>query len=115
MKNRDIKIIEKFLEHIEDVKDFVGNSNCAEFMSNKKDMMATAFAIAQIGELTMQISDEVKVILQEVDWRGIKGFRNWLIHNYEKVELPAFWDVIKNDLPELETRLKDFLKRKETF
>jgi uncharacterized protein with HEPN domain len=72
---------------------------------------ATAFSIAQIGELTTLLSDEAKSQLSKIDWKGVKDFRNWVIHNYKKVDLLIFWEVIQDDLPEMEAMLKVFLSK----
>jgi len=111
MNTRDVKVIEKFFEHIDDVKSFVGDMSYEEFLSDKKVKNATAFSIAQIGELTTLLSEEAKAELSNIDWKGVKGFRNWVIHNYEKVDLLTFWEVVQDDLPEMETLLKDFLSK----
>jgi uncharacterized protein with HEPN domain len=109
MNTRDVKVLEKVFEHINDVKSFVGDMSYEDFLANKQVKNATAFSIAQIGELTTLLSEEIKVELNNIDWKGVKGFRNWVIHNYEKVDLLMFWDVIQNDLPKMENILKDFM------
>jgi uncharacterized protein with HEPN domain len=109
MNTRDVKVIKKFFEHIEDVSEFVGNMNYEEFLLNKQVKNATAFSIAQIGELTTLLSDEAKAGLTDIIWKDVKSFRNWVIHNYEKVDLLIFWDVIQNGLPEMKAILENFL------
>ena len=109
MNTRDAKVIGKVLEHIDDVKSFIGDMSYEEFLASTLVKNATAFSVAQIGELTTVLSDDAKARLVDIDWRGVKGFRNWIIHNYEKVDVLMFWDVVQHSLPEMEAILTGFL------
>ena len=35
--------------------------------------------------------------------------RNYIVHEYFQVDNTVIWDVIQNDLPNLETQIKDYL------
>jgi len=36
-------------------------------------------------------------------WQNIRGFGNWLRHQYERVELRVIWKTVIDDLPTLKT------------
>lgn len=36
--------------------------------------------------------------------------RNYIVHEYFQVDNTVIWDVIQNDLPLLETQVKEYLK-----
>lgn len=48
-----------------------------------------------------------------MDWRGIVGFRNVLVHDYLGVDLNRVWRVVERDLPELEQQIAGILRREE--
>lgn len=37
----------------------------------------------------------------EIPWVRIGNFRNLLIHEYDKVDLPLVWHVVTSDVPQL--------------
>ena len=59
-----------------------------------------------IGEASKRISAELKARHPSIDWRGMVGFRNFLIHVYFGVDLSTVWQIIQDDLPVLGTQLK---------
>jgi uncharacterized protein with HEPN domain len=56
-----------------------------------------------IGEAAKQLSAAILKQAPEVDWRGLKGFRDVLIHAYHNVDLEYVWEMIERKLPELES------------
>lgn len=66
-----------------------------------------------IGQSPGRISDELRRRHSDVDWRGIVGFRNVLVHDYLGVDLNRVWRVVERDLPELEQQIAGILRREE--
>ncbi len=53
-------------------------------------------------ESTQRLTESTKARHPEVDWRGISGLRNVLVHSYFEVDLETIWTIIQRDLPVLE-------------
>lgn len=53
-------------------------------------------------ESTQRHTESTKARHPEVDWRGISGLRNVLVHSYFEVDLETIWTIIQRDLPVLE-------------
>ena len=66
-----------------------------------------------IGEAVKQLSPELVEQYPNVPWRRIAGFRDVLIHNYMGVDLDEVWNVIENDLPELEETIEAMREKTE--
>lgn len=62
-----------------------------------------------IGEATKHLSPELKQSHPEIQWRGLAGFRDVLIHNYMGVDLVEIWNIIENELPHIKSSLKPVL------
>ena len=48
---------------------------------------------------TSGLDEDLKANHPEIDWRGISGFRNILVHQYLSVNPLRVWNVIEQYLP----------------
>jgi uncharacterized protein with HEPN domain len=66
-----------------------------------------------LAESTQRLSEGFKKEYSEIDWGGIAGFRNQLVHGYLGIDEQTIVDVIENDLPPLkQTVLEALVKLK---
>ena len=65
----------------------------------------TRFAVERnfeiIGEAAARISEDFKMSHPEIEWRILKDFRNFIIHEYFRINNEIIWDTIQIRLPEL--------------
>lgn len=64
-----------------------------------KDAVERNFEI--IGEAASRVSEEFKTTHSNIEWRIIKDFRNFIIHEYFGIDNLIVWDIIKYRLPDL--------------
>lgn len=62
-----------------------------------------------IGEATKHLSLDLKQSHPEIQWRGLAGFRDVLIHNYMGIDSEEVWNIIENELPQIKSSLKPVL------
>jgi uncharacterized protein with HEPN domain len=48
-----------------------------------------------VGEIAKRLPPELLITQPAVDWRALKGFRDYLAHNYDKVEAQIIWDAVE--------------------
>ena len=65
--------------------------------------------LGQIGELAKLVSDGTQAAAPQIHWKGIRGLRNRIVHDYENVDLAMLWSVITSDLPELLSKIEEIL------
>jgi uncharacterized protein with HEPN domain len=62
-----------------------------------------------IGEASVNISDDLKAQYPNVDWKAMRGMRNFITHQYFGVSLTIIWDIVANDIPVLKKQIKDII------
>jgi uncharacterized protein with HEPN domain len=57
------------------------------------------------------LSADLKAAHPEVDWRGISGLRNILVHDYLGINLRRVWEIVERDLHALKEQVEALLAR----
>jgi uncharacterized protein with HEPN domain len=81
-----------------------------QFLSDKKTQDAVLRNLQILAESTQRISPELKNAHSEIDWRGISGFRNVLVHDYLGVNLITAWGIIEGPIKDLKKRMSEVLE-----
>ena len=108
MKNKII--VEKILKYISKVLDYTNDTEYDDFINNSILVEACVFNLSQIGELANKIDKEFEESNPSIPWRVMYGLRNKIVHDYEGVNLVLIWDIVKEDLPELNIQLEELYK-----
>lgn len=64
-----------------------------------------------IGEAAKNVPDEVREDIRGVDWRGVAGLRDVLIHAYFRIDDDTMWTVVHEHLPGLRDSVRTYLDR----
>lgn len=103
------KLPEKYLLHILDEVNYLldTSSNLTEPRFSQDPTLQRAYSrsLEIIGEATKNIPDEFKQQHPHIDWKGMAGMRDRLIHGYFGVDYHIVWDVVRNELPHLKTKI----------
>lgn len=62
-----------------------------------------------IGEAAKRLDDAYRAAHPEIPWRAMAGLRDVLIHQYQGVDIPKVWGIVKNDLPGLRRAIEELL------
>jgi uncharacterized protein with HEPN domain len=62
-----------------------------------------------IGEASVNVSDDLKEQYPDVDWKEMRGMRNFVTHQYFGVSLTIIWDIVANDIPVLKKQIGDII------
>ena len=64
-----------------------------------------------LAESAKRVSAELKAAHPEIDWHGIVGFRNVLVHDYLGINFQRIYDIVTLDLPDLKLKIETVLNR----
>ena len=104
---KDKIIVEKIIKYISKVLYYTKEIEYDDFTDNSMLVEACVFNLSQIGELANKIDKEFEEKNSSIPWRVLYGLRNKIVHDYEGVNLVLIWDIVKEDLPELNNQLKE--------
>jgi uncharacterized protein with HEPN domain len=80
-----------------------------DFSSDLTRQEAVIRNLEVIGEAAKNVPRELRSRYPQVDWARMGGLRDILVHQYFAVDLEIIWDIISNNLPELEVQIKRIL------
>ena len=66
-----------------------------------------------LGQSAGRLSDALRNARPEVDWRGIIGLRNILVHDYLGISLVRIWEIVEHDLPDLRQKVEVLIQELE--
>ncbi len=107
MVKDDLAYVEHILDCIRKIKEFSEGISFREFSSNELIQDAIIRNIEIIGEASKKISSDTKQIYFEIPWKEISGMRDKLIHDYLGVDVEVVWRTIKEDIPILESQIRE--------
>jgi uncharacterized protein with HEPN domain len=83
------------------------------FLADEDLRRAFARSLGIIGEAAKRVSDEFRQQHEEIDWRGMAGMRDRLIHDYFGVDYELVWEVVTVHVPTLGRQIKSLLGEDE--
>lgn len=112
-----MKYDKPYLKHILDEINFIiDKSENLEYENLLQDeTLKRAFlrSLEVIGEATKNLSKDLRKSHPEVEWKGLTGLRDILIHKYFGILWDNVWDVIKNKIPAVKEKIESIIKQIE--
>ena len=101
MEDRTLLRIDSILRHIEKVLSQTKGLTVQELEAQDLLLRATCFSIAQIGEQMVKLEDLLEAKYPDLPWRSARGMRNFIVHDYEHIDVAQVHSTINQDLPAL--------------
>lgn len=80
---------------------YVSAVSLDEFLQDDMRQSAVLHQFTIIGEACRRISAAYRTKHPEVNWAGIIGLRNKIVHDYEDINLDHVWRVATQEVPAL--------------
>ncbi|SEO06297.1 Uncharacterized conserved protein, contains HEPN domain [bacterium A37T11] len=105
MSERDLSLLLQDIEQaVKSILDYTYGYSFSDYEQDLKTRHAVERNFEIIGEAAARISTDFKNKYPEIEWRILKDFRNFIIHDYFGINHDIVWDTIQLRLPDL---LKD--------
>ncbi len=106
MYRRDIALyLTDIEESIAAIEEFTDGVSYEFFAADRKTYSATLREFIVIGEAIAHLPGDVKGRVPSIEWRQIKDFRNFIIHEYFGIDSRIVWDAVRYELPELKREI----------
>ena len=107
MSRRDWSLlIEDMLEAIGKIEAYLDGYDEGRFQADSRTVDAVVRNLEVLGEAANALPAAIQATAPAVDWRGLVGLRNRLIHEYFGVSLSTVWVIATQELPALRTALE---------
>jgi len=109
--SRGIEILlGEILDAIALLRDYTEGLDFDAFAANVEKQDSVIRRLEIIGQAVKGVPDDLRVKHSAVPWRDIAGARDILIHEYFRVDLEMAWDMVRKDLPLLESEVQSMLQ-----
>ncbi|MBI2674244.1 MAG: DUF86 domain-containing protein [Candidatus Yanofskybacteria bacterium] len=108
--DKDKIYLQHILEAIQKIESYTAGHTEGTFSNDDLVSDAVVREIEIIGEAARNMSDELKQTNREIVWRDVTDMRNFLTHEYFKVDRHVVWNTITKDLPVMREEVKRLLK-----
>ena len=102
-------ILQKLLDYTRKIQVYCEGCSYEEFSQDSKLVEACVFNLSQMGELCRLAGPGLIERYKQIPWHEMYGLRNRIVHDYEGVNLRLVWEIISEDIPDLEQSLSHLL------
>jgi uncharacterized protein with HEPN domain len=86
---------------------YVDQTTKEAFLSDTKSQDSVIRRLEIIGEAAKRISEETRNAHADFPWKEMIGMRNFLIHDYDDIDIHIVWRTVTKDLPDLLSKMKN--------
>ncbi len=94
---------------IKRIEEYTAHLSFEELSTDQKTIDAVIRNFEIISEAIKNLSPEIKS-KYDYDWRSVAGLRDIFIHGYFVMSLKIIWDIVQNEIPELENNVREIVE-----
>ena len=111
MRNREWSFyIQDMIDFCDKAQSYTSGMDFDAFVADELIYDATLHNLQLIGEAATRIPKHVRQAYPDIQWRDIIGTRNRLAHSYLTISNNIIWNIIQNDIPDLQPKLREILQ-----
>lgn len=112
MNRTQVIYVRDILDRIRRIERYTSDGR-EDFLASelKQDGVIRSFEV--IGEVVKRLDVELLNEHPDVQWSDFAGFRDVLIHQYERIRMDLVWEYVLEDVPPLKTTIETILRELE--
>lgn len=99
------------IEAVDLINEEMAGIGLRAFEPDKRKRWLVERGIEIISEASRHLDDDIKTRRPEIPWRKVAGIGNVLCHDYQRVAHDVLWNLVNNDLPQLEKVCREEIAR----
>ena len=108
MSRSILEYFHHILTELEYIKSSSAHVTLEKFLIDETLKRAFARSLEIIGEAAKAVPVEVRQKNSQIEWKAMAGMRDKLIHHYFGVSFDIVWNIIKEELPDVLSRLEGY-------
>ena len=93
--------LDDIIEHGERIGRLLSGHNFESFCADERDFQAVLFSLLTIGEATKNLPEHLRAANPEINWSGVAGMRDIIVHRYFGLDAEIVWDAAAVHVPRL--------------
>jgi len=110
MKKDNLVYIEDILTSIKKIESYISHLTYDQFISDDKTIDAVLRNLEVGGEAARCLTGEFQDEHPDFPISVAISMRNFITHEYKKIDLKIIWGTAKKDLPKLKKQIEEILK-----
>lgn len=106
INDRDQGHLDDILEWGEEIRNLLRNKKLTDYVKEPATRAATERWIELIGEASKSLSQSFRDVFPDIPWEDVIGMRDFLAHQYARVDHAVVWDTAGRGIPDLIKMLK---------
>lgn len=110
MDKNNKQVLLHIYAHCLDIETFImrfGNT-IEDFKKDRAFYNSMCMSLMQISELSRTLTDDfIEATKDKIQWRAVKGLRNWIAHEYMDLDMNIIWETATVDIPVLKSLCKE--------
>jgi uncharacterized protein with HEPN domain/predicted nucleotidyltransferase len=97
------------IDAMEAIQDFIQARTFEDYLADRFFRSAVERQLEILGEAANRLTLAFRSAHLEVDWRGVVGLRNAIIHQYDELDYEKVWEIVTLRVPVLLEQIRPLL------
>lgn len=111
MVRREAQRLDDISNAIQEIKRFTAGMDMKSYLANRQVQQAVALALVVIGEAIKALPPDLRGRHPGIAWAKWTGLRDFLVHQYFRIDQRRIWRIVQRDIPPLEAAIAAELRR----